>query len=72
MVEEVKALRASDGKLFTDELEAIEYEAKISLKRAIGETCTVEIMQKALEVYTALKPFVRYMRQNTAVAEELR
>ena len=61
MVEEIKALRASDGTIFSQEQEfdAIRYEARLKLEQTLGKTVTNEVMASlttVVEVFQALAP----------------
>jgi hypothetical protein len=61
MIEEVQAFLTGDGKLFTSQLDALEYDTRQRLVKCIGEPCTVEIMSKVLGVHGILEPLVQYM-----------
>lgn len=69
--EKVEAFKASDGKLFLSEIEAVEYEAKSALMRCLGNQGLVnDIMNKQLAVHAALTPLVELLHKQPKVDEK--
>lgn len=69
MVQEVKAFKTESGQVFTQELDALEYETRAKLQQCLGGEEYVEaIMQHLLGVHSIIEPIVAYIEASQVTA----